>query len=158
MAAIGMGGAKVVGLNEFRRELKRLDDQGLTKELKDANFEAAQSIIKPAQSLAASLGPMQAKAAATMKASRAASKAAVNLGGASAPFAGGAEFGSGRETMRYPPGRPGGVIGWNQFLPWRGNGGDAGYFLYPTIRDRIDELIEMYGDALERISAKAFPD
>jgi hypothetical protein len=160
MAAIGMGGAKVKGLAELRRELKKLDDAGLTDELKAVNMAAAQTIIGPAKAMASGLGRMEARAAATLKASRAANAAKLLFGGASAPFAGGAEFGAGQNIRRNPPGRNlvAGMLGWNQFNPWRGNGGGAGYFLYPTIRAEMPTLIDEYGDALERITAKAFPD
>ena len=156
MSAIGQGGVRVKGLDELRRELKRLDDAGLINELKDVNYEVAQSIIGPAQAKAASVGAMEARAAATLKASKAAAVARVNFGGAKAPFAGGAEFGAGQDRPRSTA--RGTVRGWNQFNPWRGNGGDAGYFLYPTIRERTDDIVEMYGDGLERITARAFPD
>lgn len=36
-----------------------------------------------------------------------------------------------------------------QFAPWRGNGEDAGYFLWPTIRAEYDTVIERYGEALK---------
>ena len=50
------------------------------------------------------------------------------------------------------------VRGWNQFRPWRGNGEGAGYFLFPAIRQAGPEIVDLYGDALERLAAKAFPD
>jgi hypothetical protein len=45
----------------------------------------------------------------------------------------GAEFGS----DRFP-----------QFRPWRGNDDGAGYFLWPTVRDDSDEIMERYDDAV----------
>ena len=48
------------------------------------------------------------------------------------------------------------VRGWNQFRPWRGNGARAGYWLYPTIRDNIENIGEMYQDELEKIMKPAF--
>lgn len=160
MAAIGQGGVRVKGLDELRRELNKLDDAGLTKELKDVNYDVAKSIIGPAQARAASVGRMEARAAATLKASKAAKAARVNFGGAKAPFAAGAEFGAGQNIRRSGGARVlrNGILGWNQFNPWRGNDGGAGYFLYPTIRDRIDDIVEQYGEGIERITAKAFPD
>lgn len=156
MTAIGKGGVRVKGLDELRRELKKLDDAGLITELKDANMEAAESIIGPAQSSAARIGRMEARAAATLKASKTASVARLIFGGASAPFAGGAEYGANRNRARQTA--RGTVMGWNQFNPHRGGGENAGYFLWPTIRERTDDIIEMYGDSIERITAKAFPD
>jgi len=158
---IGMGGAKVKGLDELRRELRKLDDKSLIDELKDTNFEVANSLIGPMQSKAASVGAMEAKAASTLTASRQAARAQLNFGGAKAPFAGGAEFGAGQDLRRNPVSRrsfTNGVLGWNQFNAWRGNDNGAGYFMYPTIRDRIPDLVDTYGDALERITARAFPD
>lgn len=50
----------------------------------------------------------------------------------------GAEFGGGRRRTT------------RQFAPWRGNGEGAGYFLFPTVRDMEDEVLERYGDAVMR--------
>lgn len=52
----------------------------------------------------------------------------------------GAEFGSDR---------------FRQFSPWGGNGETAGYFLWPTIRDESDGIMERYGDALMEAVDKA---
>ncbi len=48
---------------------------------------------------------------------------------------GGAEFGSKRHA---------------QFRPWRGNRSGAGYFLYPTVRERGDEAFERWTEALQK--------
>lgn len=50
------------------------------------------------------------------------------------------------------------VRGWNQFKPWKGNGANAGYALYPAIRSKIGEVVDSYGDAIEKLAKKAFPD
>ena len=50
------------------------------------------------------------------------------------------------------------IRGWNQFRKWRGNKTGAGYFLYPTIRDRFDDIGEIYLDELDTISKQIFPD
>jgi hypothetical protein len=50
------------------------------------------------------------------------------------------------------------VRGWNQFRPWRGSGSAAGYWLYPAIRAHNDEIVDEYGDAIDRITKRAFPD
>ena len=70
----------------------------------------------------------------------------------------GAEFGSGRNKLRMLPNEGGDRLGWNQFKPWRGSGQGAGYFLYPAIRDTTPEIVDMYGDAVEQIARKAFPE
>jgi hypothetical protein len=146
----------VKGLDELRRELRRLDDAGLLDELKTANFEVASSVVEWAQAEARRFGPMDVAAADTLSAARGQRAAEVRLGGAKAPWAGGSEFGAGRNMPRSTS--RGTVTGWQQFRPWRGNGRDAGYWLYPAIRSHTDQIVETYGDALEQITARAFPD
>ncbi len=50
------------------------------------------------------------------------------------------------------------VVGWNQFRPWRGNGANAGYFIFPDIRAHEPEIVETYGDAIDKLTKRAFPD
>lgn len=50
------------------------------------------------------------------------------------------------------------VKGWNQFRTWRGNREGAGYWLFPSIRSHSDEIVDRYGDTIERVAAKAFPN
>lgn len=47
------------------------------------------------------------------------------------------------------------VRGWNMFRTWRGNGGRAGYFLYPAVRRSRSEIADLYADNIERIWRKA---
>ena len=58
---------RVEGLDELRRELRRLDDKGLSDRLKDANHKVAEIVVRRAQQRAAALGRMQAKAAGTLR-------------------------------------------------------------------------------------------
>lgn len=155
MARLKGAAIRVEGLDELRRELRKLDDAGLTNALRQANYDVAEHVI--ARAKAAASTKLQRKAADSMTASRQAARAQINAGGSKAPFFGGAEFGAGQGQRRVgPSGRQ--FLGHNQFEAWRGNGMDAGYFLYPTIRDETDEIIDIYGDEIERISRKAFPD
>ena len=55
-------------------------------------------------------------------------------------MAGGAEFGSYR---------------YHQFKPWRGSSSDAGYFLYPSIRDDAGRIEEEYRDAVDDLIKRA---
>lgn len=148
----------IEGLDALRKELKKLDDAGLTDELKDANFEVAEFVVARARSRAASLGRMEAKAAGSLTAGRQLARAVVSGGGAKAPFFGGAEFGSMRGQQRGQDKRGRHMVGWNQFDYWTGNGATAGRFLYPAIRSGTDEIIDMYDDALVKITSHAFPD
>ena len=146
------GTIAVQGLDELRRELKKLD---LTDDLKQANYDAAELVVRSAQSRASS--KLERKAARSLKPSRAAAKAVVTGGGAKAPFFGGAEFGAQQNRKRTSPsGRT--FLGHNQFQPWRGSGSTAGYFLYPAIRAETARIVEIYGDAIDRITKPAFPD
>lgn len=159
MAINRSGSIRVRGLNELRAELRRLDSEDSTewrKELGRVNHEVAEFVVDRAGPRMRALGPMGARAAATLSASRSGVSARLMLGGASAPFAEGVEFGAisniPRQTVR------GTVRGWNQFKPWRGSGSDAGYALFPAMRENEDQIIEMYGDAVDRLMARAFPD
>lgn len=142
---------KVTGLKELIRELKKLDDAGLVNELKDANYKVAQLVVNKAQGNAS--GRMESAAAASLKPGRQAAKAVVSGGGAAVPFFGGAEFGAGQNKLRNTA--RGAVRGWNQFVPWTGQ---TGRFLYPAIRSSMDEIVELYGDEIEKITKRAFPD
>jgi hypothetical protein len=150
-----MGGVKVAGLRELRKELRKLDDSGLTDELRQANIDVAEMVVRSAQGKASTR--QQRKAAGTLRPGKQAGRAVVIGGNAEVPWFGGAEFGAAQGQRRVgPSGRT--FVGFNQFEPWRGNGSDAGYFLYPAIRDDTPQIIETYGDALDRITRKAFPD
>jgi hypothetical protein len=156
VARMSGGAVQVVGLREFQRELRRLEDTELVNGLKDVNHQVAQRVTGWAQARAAGLGPMQSRAAGSLRASRTQARAQVTGGGAKVPFFGGAEFGAGRNLPRST--RRGMVRGWNQFHPWRGSGVDAGYFLFPSIRSHNTEIVTMYGDAIQQLARRAFPD
>ena len=151
---------KVAGLSDLRRELKKLDDGKLMDELKDANYEVAQMVVDRAQAKAAGdtskRRKQRQKAMASLRPSRQAARAQVVGGGADVPFFGGSEFGAMQNQKRNT--YRGTIIGWNQFDAWKGNGSDAGYALYPAIREATDDIVATYGDAMERIAGKAFPD
>jgi hypothetical protein len=133
-------GIKVEGLKELRAELKKLDLEG---DLKDANFAVAQLVSDAAKSRASGVSRLAARGARSLKPSRSGVAAQIRIGGPGAPEALGAEFGSSK---------------FKQFKPWLGSGEDAGYFLWPTIRDKTPEVVEMYADAIDRIFRPAFPD
>lgn len=190
---------RVEGLDEFRKELRKLDDAALIEELKDANSEVADVIVRGAQSRASTR--MERRAADTLKARRNQRQAEVSLGNSKVPFALGAEFGSKHNELRTVEARD--IItrnfrseivgtkvvldkngksknravrkrvrlddtvrstrqrkirGWNQFKLWRGAGENAGYFLFPTIREEGDQMVEVYGNAIDRLMSKAFPN
>lgn len=141
MAAIKSGTVRVVGLDDLRKALRSLDkDAG--KELAAEAKQVAQMVADHARSRALSIGGVAAKTAPSITARGGQRSAGVSFGGARYPFGGGAEFGS----MRYP-----------QFEPWTGNGPDAGYFVYPSIRDDAGEIEDMFTDRMNKLIARRFP-
>jgi hypothetical protein len=148
------GHVTVRGLKDLQRELRRLD-KDLPRELGDANQDVARYVVRRATDRARRLGAMQAKAAESLTAARQQRIAAVRFGGARHPEAMGAEFGADRNVPRSTS--RGVVQGWNQFRPWRGSDTRAGYFLFPTIRDDTPQIIELYGELIDRLTRKAFP-
>ena len=153
---------KVRGFKDLVRELKALDAQlpsgymGSTQAgaLSGVNYDVAQYVVSRAKGRAST--PLENRAADTMKAARQQRVSLVRLGGNRNPEALGAEFGAGQDVLRNTT--RGVIPGWNQFRPWRGSGSNTGYFLFPTIRDDTPQIIRMYEDLIDKLTAKAFPD
>jgi hypothetical protein len=133
--ASGDVGVRVHGLTELNKTLREMGPE-FQKELTQTNKSVAGFVADDAKAAAYSLGGVAAKVAPTVKAAGGTTWAGVSFGGSAYPFAGGAEFGS----LRY-----------KQFRPWRGNGSDAGYFLYPSIRRDADRITTEYTEALDRL-------
>lgn len=141
MTRIRSGAIEVEGLGDLNRALKRLGDEAPAA-LREANKEAAEDVAGGSRSRAFALGGVAARVAPTISARAGATSAGVGLGGAAHPEAMGAEFGGGRrKTTR-------------QFKPWRGSGEGAGYFVYPTIRDRSDQIVETYTDKIDHLTKR----
>lgn len=134
--------ARAYGIKELRTALRKLGTPDQMKELKAANQAAAQIIIDAAQGKASTR--LERRAAATLKAANT-QQAAIRLGGI--PGALGAEFGAYHDQVRRGPS---GVefLGYNQFKDWAGNDDKAGYFLWPAIREKTPEVLELYADDL----------
>ena len=128
----------VKGLKDFRRELAKLAGEGPGL-LKEANIKTATFVADMAKGRAAGVSRQAAKAAGTLRPVKSGVAARIS-GGTGIGFFYGAEFGSNR---------------YHQFMP---HGGTTGYFLYPTIRGEMDVIVNFYGDEIERVSRRAFPD
>lgn len=139
MARIRTGMVQVDGLRELNKALKDMGPE-LKGELRKTNKTVADFVAVDAKSAAYSVGGVAAHVAPSIKASAGAESAGVSLGGGRYPMAGGAEFGSNK---------------FKQFKPWRGNGSDAGYFVYPAIRQDADRIETEYGVAMDRLLRKA---
>jgi hypothetical protein len=162
----GEGNVVIVqGLDQFRKELVRIAKDGGPDGrdlLKEANYKVAAFVIDHAKVKAATIGRMQSAAAQSMKPSKSISKAMISAGG-TVEFFYGAEFGAKSNILRRER-KPAGWAGagrwrgYNQFDPWKKPGSGGGYFLYPTMREKSKEIVEMYGDELDKVSQAAFPD
>lgn len=116
-----------------------------SKELRDEAQKIAETVASTARSRGASQGGVSGKVAPSLRAKRDRYPSLIlgrktpkwrkskSGGQYSQAVAFGAEFGS--VTFAHLP-------------PWRGNGSDSGYFVWPTIRDMEDETREAYADAL----------
>lgn len=144
------GKVEVVGLRDFQKALRAADPKW-PRELRVASREAAETVAGAASASFASRGGVAPKAAPSVKAPAEQRRARVRLGSDRYPFALGAEFGGGKYGAGNPTLRGGYTT---QFEPHRGK---EGYSLFPAIRRLRPEVIEKYGDALERIAAEAFP-
>ncbi|NUO35887.1 MAG: hypothetical protein HOQ45_02405 [Nocardioidaceae bacterium] len=130
-------GVRVQGLAELNRALRGLGKEH-QRELKETNVKVSQAVAQHAQQRAYSLGGVAAHVAPTIKGGGGTTWAGIKFGSGH-PEAAGAEFGAYR---------------FKQFKPWRGNGSDAGYFVYPMIRADADDITERYEAALDDLLRK----
>jgi hypothetical protein len=136
---------EVHGLKDFRRELKRIGP-AWPKELRAANFEAAEVVARKARRNAPQ-GPHEGGGrvqplVSSIRALANQTRGQVAVGGARAPHGPVTEFG----------GR----------IPRRGSTGAmttvrAQPFLYAAIASERDEVVEVYGEAIDRVMRRAFP-
>jgi hypothetical protein len=152
---IKTGTVSVEGLRELNKALKALGPE-FPKALGAASKVVANFVANDARGAAMSLGGIAAKTAPSIKGVGGATSAGVAFGGARYPFASGAEFGAGQDLRRRRS--SGTYLGFNQFEPWKGNGKDAGYFVYPSIRQDSDRIVTEYSKAVDAVLKNAFPD
>jgi hypothetical protein len=130
---------RVDGLKELNASLREFGGE-FKGEMRKTLKPIADFVAADAKGAASALGSTAAHVAPSIKSSAGAQFAAVS--GSDPAFAG-AEFGGrGRPTTQ-------------QFQPWRGNGEDAGYFLWPTIRRDAPRIEQEAADGLERLIQKA---
>lgn len=146
---------RIQGLTDFRKEIKALGDASLRRALREANKAAAETARQAAVSHASTRQEQAAAGSLKVVNSEAGARLSSDL-----IWFGGAEFGAMRNQRRVKRTGLGAgtVLGWNQFRPWRGNGADAGYFLWPGLRAEQDQIIDRYDEALQDLASRAFPD
>ena len=147
----------VEGLNKALRKLPK----AAVTQLRDASQEIAGRVADDARARAQGLGGLAALVAPTIRAGR--DRSPLVKMGNSSPLP---EEGAGWEHERGGPNQTIGDAMWGaefgggrrpttrQFSPWRGSGQDAGYFLYPAIRQDEPWIEERYGDALDDAMAE----
>ena len=145
----------VRGLREFRAALKEAGDK-LPRELARAHRGVAEFVVEMARQRAMTTSREAARGARGLSFSGGQLSATVRLSGEKIPGALGAEFGAAhnvpRQTVR------GTVRGFNQFPTWRGNKADAGWWLFPTIRNTQPEQLALYERMVELLMKAAYPD
>ena len=120
-----------VGLNEFRRDLRRLDDEGgWTKELREAGKDAA-AVIVPA-----------ARGFAPQRSGR--------LAGSIRPLASGASFAVAAGSANVPYARP---IHWG----WPRRHIAANQFITRAADAQQSQVLAVFKEHVDRITAEAFP-
>ncbi len=158
MAAKQGPAIQLTGFRELRRTLREAD-QRFPRELGQANKRIVERELVPyARQRAAGLGhPRPGRAVIDSIRGSAASTGAVLLaGGAKVPHFFGHEYGS-LGNIRGPSRR--GTKGHTRmFRPWRGAGAGAGYFIWPTIRDRRQAFLDAYLRMIDDLMRGPFPD
>lgn len=87
------GAVQVVGLTEFIKDIRQANNKGLVDaKIREANERVAQVVIRMARALADT--KQERRAASTLETSSSVQKVEVRMGGRSAPYAGGANFGA----------------------------------------------------------------
>lgn len=154
-------GVQIVGLPELRRELRKLDDpKGWTKELSLANRTIAKKAAAWAQSEASGMGGPQAHFARAIRGygTVTGARIGINNGNANAAF-----WGAKKRTGWYARGRYSGSSG-QQHERWIGNGWDVArrgqgpYAINASLADNLNRIVDLYGDAIDDITRRAFPD
>lgn len=178
------GSVQIEGLNEFVRELRKVDPE-LRKQFVGASREAARVVLTEAQARSRSYGT-DGQGAVIRKAGTLIKVQATNAGSGIVlqrksgknPYVAAAEFGSpyrvrtvkvGRRAVAEGTMEAGNglmaarastrtIIGWKQFKPYRGNGAKAGYFVYPAIRAKMEETVAAFARAVDDATKRAFPE
>ena len=155
-------GVEVIGLKEFRRGLKAVGAEW-PKELRRVHKTIADRGAALAQGFASGMGGVQAKAAGAIRGRANQRSARIGVaGGRGSPMANVAFWGAKRHSgwyaaARYSDSPP-------QHPPWVGNSwepavfGQGPYAINPALARYLPELLDEYGQMIDRLAADAFPD
>lgn len=128
--------AHIEGLEDFLKDMG-VAKQNIAEAERVFGQLAATTVVAMARSEASGLGRMPSVAAQDL---RVVGKGTVQYGGQ--PFSFGAEFGA---------------IQYHQFREWRGNQEDAGYFLWPSIREfRDQDMLDLWAKTVWETMKETF--
>jgi hypothetical protein len=130
------------GLKEALADMERADRLDAQKDLKVEFGKIATEAVRYGKAGASTR--LEQRAAGTLRNASTGSAASVGFG-RGFPGAMGAEFGASQNTRRRRS--SGDYLGLNQFKVWSGSGLDAGYFVWPGIRQAAEEGAEDLADA-----------
>lgn len=141
---------RVEGLKELRKELRALEgDDAWKGELREAGKAAAEVVAAEARRTAASgrstlsgaNATMGSRAVATIRALAGQTRATVAGGKASVPHFGGWEFGSTGRFRQFPA-----------------KARKGSHNIYPAIEAKQREIVRVYGDRIDVLMKKHFPE
>lgn len=124
------------------RDLKKMGDGALRKELKSVDRQAAQRIATKARSLADAQGRQMARAGRTIKPLSGSISVGSDAGSDSWALA--AMFGTYQNKQRQT--RRGPRVGYRQFKPVK----KGGYTVYPAIEAERAAVTQMYADGIDK--------
>jgi len=149
------------GLDEFRRELRRVDSK-MGNEVRKIHRRVADLVADRAKAAAMSGVPQASRAAGAIKA-RASNKSAKIETVSRPPFALGVFWGQRQRSGWYANPRYAASTG-RQFDDWVGNQWDPGehggkpYFIGDAINRSLDEVDDIYLDGIDELARRAFPN
>ena len=157
-------GAYVAGIDALVAALRDMGPEW-AKELKTAHKDVADRAAQWAQWEAASSGTRQQQAAmGAIRGQGRDTEARIFISRSkSTPFAGAAFWGAKRRTGWYGAAKFKGSTG-RQFLPWVGNSwdvavaGEGPYAINDALAEHLDDILEFFNLAIDRVTAKAFPE
>lgn len=138
------------GLRQAIKALDRVERIEAERELKEVFTDIATNVVLRGRQNARSR--IQRRAASTLSNASTSTYGAVKFGsGFGGAF--GAEYGAMRNQHRIVN-HFGHYTGWNQFQPWKGSGIEAGYFMWPAIRQVTEEKTADLAEAVGRVLTK----
>lgn len=148
---------KVDGLDQFRREIKRVDRE-LGKDLRRIHVKVAELVADKAKAASPDREAQGIKGRGTQKAALVRVSATARNPRVLGVFMGMRRRSGWYANIRYRQSRA------RQFDPWVGSQWDPGerggepYFIGDAINSSVDDVIELYGDEIMDLAARAFPD